>query len=179
MSLLDRLEKQKLSLAEEKPTEVSSANKTVRIDEYAELKGRIHNEFIEAVNQQDISLFNIQGDQEAELIKIMESIVDAKASSMSRTERAKLLKETFNDVMGLGPLEPLLNDNEVTEIMVNGPYQVYVERKGKLELTDVVFKDNNHVMNIISRIVSSVGRRVDESSPMVDARLSDGSRFNV
>jgi pilus assembly protein CpaF len=81
--------------------------------------------------------------------------------------------------MGLGPLEPLLNDSEVTEIMVNGPYQVYVERKGKLELSNVVFKDNAHVMNIISRIVSSVGRRVDESSPMVDARLSDGSRFNA
>jgi pilus assembly protein CpaF len=81
--------------------------------------------------------------------------------------------------MGLGPLEVLLNDNEVTEIMVNGPHRIYVERKGKLELSDVVFKDNNHVMNIINRIVSQVGRRVDESSPMVDARLVDGSRFNA
>ncbi|MDD3301007.1 MAG: CpaF family protein, partial [Bacteroidales bacterium] len=97
----------------------------------------------------------------------------------SRTERTKILKEIFNDVMGLGPLESLLNDDDVSEIMVNGPSHVYVERKGKLVLSDVVFKDNNHVMNIINRIVSSVGRRIDESSPMVDARLKDGSRFNA
>jgi len=82
-------------------------------------------------------------------------------------------------VVGLGPLEPLLSDPEITEIMVNGPYNVYVERKGKLVLSDTVFKDDNQVMNVINRIVSSVGRRVDESSPMVDARLADGSRVNA
>lgn len=111
--------------------------------------------------------------------KIMESIIEAKAPNLTRTERSKLLRETYNDVMGLGPLEQLLNDNEVSEIMVNGPYQIYVERKGKIELSNVTFRDNSHVMNIINRIVSSVGRRIDESSPMVDARLKDGSRFNA
>lgn len=179
MSLLDRLEKQKLTGTEEKSVDTPSFNKNAYTDEYADLKERVHKDFIEIINQQDINLFNIKGEQEEELLKVMESIVESKTSNLSRTERSRLLKEIYNDVMGLGPLEPLLNDSEVTEIMVNGPYRVYVERKGKLELSNVVFRDNSHVMNIINRIVSSVGRRIDESSPMVDARLSDGSRFNA
>ncbi|MGD9567367.1 MAG: CpaF family protein [Sedimentibacter sp.] len=180
MSLLDRLEKQKMSVAEENiTTDAPAVNKNVYNDEYADLKERVHRDFIEKVNQQDLSLLDIKGDKEAELLKIMESLIEAMAPHVSRTERSKLLKEIYNDVMGLGPLEALLNDNEVTEIMVNGPHRVYVERKGKLELSDVVFKDDAHVMNIINRIVSQVGRRVDESSPMVDARLMDGSRFNA
>lgn len=179
MSLLDRLEKQKTSAADEKATDISAVNKNVYNDEYADLKERVHRDFIEKVNQQDLSLVDVKDDKEAELLKIMESLIEQKAPHVSRTDRGKLLKEIYNDVMGLGPLEVLLNDNDVTEIMVNGPHRIYVERKGKLELSDVVFKDNNHVMNIINRIVSQVGRRVDESSPMVDARLVDGSRFNA
>lgn len=179
MSLLDRLEKQKTSAADEKATDISAVNKNVYNDEYADLKERVHRDFIEKVNQQDLSLVDVKDDKEAELLKIMESLIEQKAPHVSRTDRGRLLKEIYNDVMGLGPLEVLLNDNEVTEIMVNGPHRIYVERKGKLELSDVVFKDNNHVMNIINRIVSQVGRRVDESSPMVDARLVDGSRFNA
>ena len=179
MSLLDRLEKQKYYNKDEKSSEVTSLNRNIYNDEYLELKERAHKDFIETVNQQDISLFNVKGEQEEELYKIMESIIESKAPNVSRTERTKILKEIFNDVMGLGPLESLLNDDDVSEIMVNGPSHVYVERKGKLVLSDVVFKDNNHVMNIINRIVSSVGRRIDESSPMVDARLKDGSRFNA
>jgi pilus assembly protein CpaF len=179
MSLLDRLEKQKTSAADEKKAEITAVNKNVYFDEYADLKERVHRDFIEKVNQQDLSLIDVKGEQEAELLKIMESLIELKAPHVSRTDRGKLLKEIYNDVMGLGPLEVLLNDNEVTEIMVNGPHRIYVERKGKLELSEVVFKDNNHVMNIINRIVSQVGRRVDESSPMVDARLVDGSRFNA
>lgn len=179
MSLLDRLEKQKSSGgAEDKQVDLNSINKT-NIDEYADLKKRIHNQFIEIVNQQDINLFSIKEEQEEQLIKTMELIVEARASNLSRAERARLLKETYDDVMGLGPLEQLLSDGEITEIMVNGPYRVYVERKGKLELSNVVFRDNTHVLNIIDRIVSSVGRRIDEASPMVDARLKDGSRFNA
>ena len=179
MSLLDRLEKQKYYNKDEKSTEVTSLSKNIYNDEYSELKERAHKDFIETVNQQDISLFNVKGEQEEELYKIMESIIESKAPNVSRTERTKILKEIFDDVMGLGPLESLLNDDDITEIMVNGPSRVYVERKGKLVLSDIVFKDNNHVMNIINRIVSSVGRRIDESSPMVDARLKDGSRFNA
>jgi len=184
MSLLDRLEKQRIINIEEKSSEKKSQdmpvmnNKTYH-DEYAEFKEQVHKLFIETVNQQDLKLFNIDDDQEQQLLKVMESIVDSKSINVSRNEKSRLLKEIFNDVMGLGPLVPLLNDNEITEIMVNGPYQVYVERKGKLELSPVVFKDDTHVLNIINRIVTSVGRRIDESSPMVDARLKDGSRFNA
>ena len=173
MSLLDRLEKQKFSVTGEKSAEITL------YDEYSDLKEQVHKDFIETVNQQDISLFGVKGEQEEELLKIMDSLIEAKAPKVSRTERSKLLKEIYNDVMGLGPLEVLLNDDDITEIMVNGHSQVYVERKGKLELSNVVFKDNTHVMNIINRIVSTVGRRIDESSPMVDARLKDGSRFNA
>lgn len=177
MSLLDRLEKQKSTGTEEKQNEINVAVKT-NADEYADLKRKIHNEFIEIINQQDNSV-NIGEEQEEQLVKTMESIIEVKASNLPRSERAKLLKETYDDVMGLGPLEPLLRDPEITEIMVNGPNHVFVERKGKIEKTAVVFRDNNHVQNVIDRIVSSVGRRIDEASPMVDARLKDGSRFNA
>jgi pilus assembly protein CpaF len=179
MSLLDRLEKQKAG-AEEKQIELNvSINNKIYTDEYADLKKKIHNQFIEIVNQQDINLFSVKEGQEEQLLKTMESIVEVRAANLSRAERSKLLQETYDDVMGLGPLEPLLSDAEISEIMVNGPYRVYVERKGKLELSNVVFRDDTHVLNIINRIVSSVGRRIDEASPMVDARLKDGSRFNA
>lgn len=182
MSLLDRLEKQKITGSEDKQQiDLNINTNSIKgyLDEYADLKSKIHNQFIEVVNQQDINLFNVKEEQEEQLLKTMESIVEVRAASLTRTERSRLLKETYDDVMGLGPLETLLNDTEITEIMVNGPYSIYVERKGKLEMTSVKFRDNAHVLNIINRIVSSVGRRIDESSPMVDARLKDGSRFNA
>jgi pilus assembly protein CpaF len=99
--------------------------------------------------------------------------------AMSRAERAALIMDLLNEIIGLGPIEPLLNDPEIDEVMVNGPFQIYVERRGKLELTDKRFRDNNHVMQVIERIVAPLGRRVDEKSPMVDGRLRDGSRFNA
>jgi pilus assembly protein CpaF len=98
---------------------------------------------------------------------------------LNQREQKDLVELLLDDMLGLGPLEPLLADDSVTDIMVNGPNQVYVERKGKLELTDVKFRENAHVMNVCSRIVSQVGRRVDESSPLCDARLMDGSRVNI
>ena len=98
---------------------------------------------------------------------------------LNQREQKDLVELLLDDMLGLGPLEPLLAEETVTDIMVNGPYQVYVERKGKLELTDVKFRDNQHVLNICSRIVSQVGRRVDESQPLCDARLLDGSRVNI
>jgi len=94
-------------------------------------------------------------------------------------DRKKVVQELINDLTGYGPINPLLNDIDVSEVMVNGAYRVYVERKGKIELTDVQFRDNEQVMNIIEKIVSPLGRRIDESSPMVDARLPDGSRVNA
>lgn len=98
---------------------------------------------------------------------------------INQLEQRDLITSLLNDMLGLGPLEPLLADDKVTDIMVNGPKQVYVERGGKLELSDVTFADNAHVMNIATRIVTQVGRRIDESTPLVDARLADGSRVNI
>jgi pilus assembly protein CpaF len=94
-------------------------------------------------------------------------------------ERERLIDEVLDETFGFGPLEVLLKDPTISDIMINGPFKVYVERRGKMEKTDIKFRDNNHLMQIIDRIVSKVGRRIDETSPMVDARLPDGSRFNA
>ncbi len=110
---------------------------------------------------------------------VVENMIAQEGIPLSRPERDRLVVEIQNETMGLGPLEPLLADTEISDIMVNGPHGVFVERRGKIEKTDVTFKDNEHLMAVIERIVSKVGRRVDEASPMVDARLADGSRVNV
>lgn len=108
-----------------------------------------------------------------------QAILDGESIVLTRSERQRMFESIENDIIGLGPIEPLLEDPEVSEIMVNGPKQVYVERRGKLVRTDVTFLNDEHVMRIIDRIVAPLGRRVDESSPMVDARLKDGSRVNA
>ena len=105
--------------------------------------------------------------------------VEEEGLALTRAERVRMLEQITDEIIGLGPLEPLLRDESVTEIMVNGPRQVYIERGGKLELTNVTFQNDDHVMRIIDRIIAPIGRRVDESSPMVDARLVDGSRVNA
>lgn len=110
---------------------------------------------------------------------VISEILGEEKIHLNLLEQRDLVTMLLNDMLGLGPLEPLLADEEVTDIMVNGPKQVYVERSGKLQLSDVTFRDNAHVMNIASRIVTRVGRRVDESTPLVDARLDDGSRVNI
>ncbi len=105
--------------------------------------------------------------------------IDEEGLALTRAERVRMLEQITDEIIGLGPLEPLLRDESITEVMVNGPRQVYIERSGKLELTNVVFQNDDHVMRIIDRIIAPIGRRVDESSPMVDARLTDGSRVNA
>ncbi|MEP7379043.1 MAG: CpaF family protein [Chloroflexota bacterium] len=105
--------------------------------------------------------------------------LDAEGLALTRAERTRMLEQITDEIVGLGPLEPLLRDESITEVMVNGPRQVYIERSGKLELTNITFQNDEHVMRIIDRIISPIGRRVDESSPMVDARLVDGSRVNA
>ena len=115
----------------------------------------------------------------AQISSIVSEIATERKIRLNMSEQRDLVTMLLNDMLGLGPLEPLLADDTVTDIMVNGPKQVYVERKGKLELTDVVFKDNRHVHNIATRIVTRIGRRIDESSPLCDARLEDGSRVNI
>lgn len=179
MGLLERLEKQKNPRTQEQQAETTSAIAQAHVDEYSELKEKIHGEMIEMINQEIAEKGKIEGNQKDYVFKSIEALVDAKADSVSRSDRSRLVKEIFNNVVGLGPLEPLLEDPDISEIMVNGPSQVYVERGGRLELTSTVFRDNQHVMNVLNRIVSSVGRRIDEASPMVDARLADGSRVNA
>lgn len=114
-----------------------------------------------------------------QISRVVEEILGEHKIQLNLIEQRDLVTMLLNDMLGLGPLEPLLADDSVTDIMVNGPFQVYVERKGKLELTDVTFRNNAHVMNIATRIVSRIGRRIDESQPLVDARLEDGSRVNI
>ena len=129
----------------------------------------------------DLSLIGTLEDREArrQIREICERLMADEQVPLSVVSRQRVIRRIEDEVLGLGPLEPLLADRTISDILVNGPEQVYVERRGRLELTEVRFNSNAHLMNIIDRIVSSVGRRVDESSPMVDARLKDGSRVNA
>lgn len=182
MSLLEKLEKQKMKQHTEAVTEkVNSLNKgnVTFVDDYSDLKEKVHTEIIELINNEAARGNDITENQEEYLLKSIEGLIDVSVSGISRSDRLRIQKEIYNNVVGLGPLEPLLEDEDISEIMVNGPYNVYVERRGKLELSTTVFKDNQHLLNVINRIVSSVGRRIDETSPMVDARLADGSRVNA
>jgi pilus assembly protein CpaF len=121
--------------------------------------------------------------QRAELARQLQAVIGEilveQKIQLNQLEQRDLVTVLLDDMLGLGPLEPLLADETISDIMVNGPKQVYVERRGKLELTDVAFRDNGHVMSVATRIVTQVGRRVDESTPLVDARLADGSRVNI
>lgn len=138
------------------------------------MKEKVHSEIIEEINKQATSYID-----DVSVRKLIEESIENLAESVPRSDRAKLSSDIFNDVMGYGPLEELLSDPQVTEIMVNGPKKVYVEKQGKLTLSTLTFRDNQHVINVIDRIVSPIGRRIDEASPMVDARLKDGSRVNA
>jgi pilus assembly protein CpaF len=129
----------------------------------------------------DLSLLSTVEDKEArrQIREVCENLIAEERAPLSLASRQTIIRRIEDEVLGLGPLEPLLADKSVSDILVNGPQQVYVERRGKLELTDIRFNSDSHLINIIDRIVSAVGRRVDESSPMVDARLKDGSRVNA
>src|SRR4051812_32856115 len=113
------------------------------------------------------------------LQNLFDQIVETEGVILTRAERQRLFEELSSDVIGFGPIEPLLQDSTVSEVMVNGPHKVYIERRGKLVLSDVEFEDDEHLRRIIDRIVSPLGRHVDESSPICDARLPDGSRVNI
>ncbi|HLC06373.1 MAG TPA: CpaF family protein [Anaerolineales bacterium] len=147
-------------------------------DAYQDLKSRIHRRLLDSLDLSNLARIS-QEVLESEITRAVEGLVHAESVPLNRLERERLIVEVLHETLGLGPLEPLLDDPHLSDILVNGSQQVYVERFGKLELTDVVFKDDAHLMQIIDRIVSKVGRRVDETSPMVDARLPDGSRVNA
>ncbi len=143
-----------------------------------EIKVELHKQLLDNLN---LSALDSAPEKElrAEIQSIASEVLSEMNVVLNRDERQTLNAELFDEVTGLGPLEPLLKDDDVNDILVNGPHQVFVERNGKLQLTDVTFKDERHLLRIIDKIVSAVGRRVDESNPHVDARLSDGSRFNA
>lgn len=176
MGLLDRLEKQKQAVPGEAETMVH--NSAVHTDVHKDLREKTHKEVIDIINKKSIKN-DVNEESNESIRKIINDVLDLYAGDMNRPEKNKILKELYDDVVGLGPIEELLENPDVTEIMVNGPYNVYVEKKGKLTLSEVHFRDNEHVLNVIDRIVAPIGRRIDESNPMVDARLLDGSRVNA
>src|SRR5206468_2346317 len=145
---------------------------------FSDVKNRIHLTLIEDLGRQ---LFNTEIDQKTLDLRVHEELRRrlAAEAGISRDDRQRLVSELADDILGHGPLERLLEDETVTEIMVNGPYDVWVERAGRLHRTPVRFTDDSHLRRIISKMVAQVGRRIDESSPMVDARLPDGSRINA
>ncbi|MDQ3586347.1 MAG: CpaF family protein [Pyrinomonadaceae bacterium] len=145
---------------------------------FQEMKSRLHRAII---NRMDLTkLGQLEPEQlHAEVAKLAEGLLAVEQTPLSFNERERLVEEVRHELFGLGPLEPLLADPTISDILVNSPYNIYIERRGKIERTDVTFKDDEHLMRVIERIVSTVGRRIDESSPMVDARLTDGSRVNA
>src|SRR5262245_4277147 len=158
-----------------KPVDLSAVPTT---SEFQQLKARLHREVLDRLNlespqqmDRDTATQGIRG--------LITDLMNQESTPLSTSERRVIMDEILDEIFGLGPLEPLLADTSVNDILVNTHDQIYVERQGRLETTPVSFKDDNHLMQIIDRIVSRVGRRIDESSPMVDARLADGSRIHA
>ena len=145
---------------------------------FQEMKSRLHRALINRMDLTKLAALT-QEQIHAEVSRLAENVLAQEAMPLSTADRDRLVNDVQHELFGLGPLEPLLADPTVCDILVNSHGKIYVERRGKLEVTDVAFKDDEHLMRVIERIVSSVGRRIDESSPMVDARLRDGSRVNA
>jgi pilus assembly protein CpaF len=144
-----------------------------------QIKTAVHQELIRRMDLEKISEMHENRASQQQLLDVILQLIDEQRIPLSLSERDTLAQEVLDEVFGLGPLEPLLQDPTINDILVNTADSVYVERRGVLEKTNVTFQDNQHLMQVIDKIVSGVGRRVDESSPMVDARLKDGSRVNV
>jgi pilus assembly protein CpaF len=151
---------------------------TFEHSEYQQVKADLHRKILDRLDLEKLGRSTGDSAREEVLVLIRNS-VNSEIIPLSFAERERLSREILDEIFGLGPLEPLLKDHTISDILVNRFDKVYIERSGKLELTGLAFKDNQHLMQIIERIVSRVGRRVDESSPMVDARLADGSRVNA
>ncbi len=174
MSLRERLgDRGGLSVVQAAPQIDDAREKALQ-----DLKGRVH---YQVIDQMDLTVLGETPgvDAERELERVIRAVLDAEPDPLSQTERDNLVREIKNEVLGLGPLEPLLADPTISDILVNGHNSVFVERRGRLEKVNVRFRDEEHLVKIIDKIASAVGRRIDESSPMVDARLADGSRVNA
>ncbi len=181
MSLKDRLNRTpEKQLQQEKSYELLFQTGEVS-SEFLQLKERIHNLLIEKVNATP-TWINFSDDEQKDLIReFIDNQLETnfKSVPLNRAEKERLIRELVQETKGYGPLDPLLEDPDISDILVNGAKNIYIEKNGKLHKTPITFKDNNHLKNIIERIVSKVGRRIDEKSPMVDARLPDGSRVNA
>ncbi|HOP11186.1 MAG TPA: CpaF family protein [Oscillospiraceae bacterium] len=171
MGLLDKIDTKKTTDTIKPGTPVQNA------DEFSALRSKVHMEVVEAMNKRE----DRQGKDmsESDTRALIDSILGQNNESLPRSDRGRIADEIYDQIRGLGPLEKLMYDAGTTEIMVNGPKNVYIERKGKIVRTDVTFDDDNQLLNVIDRIVSPLGRHIDEANPMVDARLPDGSRVNA
>lgn len=167
------------ALVAKEPEVVEEAPPIVEVDpEIAKTKETVYSALMERIDPHAATQMQKE-ELEKQITALIREITIEKKLLLNQKELALLAQQITDDMLGLGPLEPLLQDETITDIMVNGAQQIYVERKGKLELTPIRFRDDSHVMNIAQRIVTAVGRRVDESTPICDARLADGSRVNV
>jgi pilus assembly protein CpaF len=169
------------SLAHIHPNAPSSLHAVdTRQPHYQKLKGRVHQELLNRLNLERLTRTKRE-DAEPEIRQIIVAMLEKESATtpLSLHEREAVIGDVINELFGLGPLEQLLKDPSISDILVNRYDRIYIEREGRLEETEVVFSDERHLQQIIERIVSSVGRRIDESSPMVDARLADGSRVNA
>lgn len=174
MSLKSRLERENaLSVPSQEKKKARGIT-----DPYRDLKSRVHRKLVEELEKNPPASTE-GGEFEATVRQLTETILNQDTEFLPRSEKQKIVQAMVNEIVGFGPITPLLNDETITEVMVNGAYQVYYEKAGKLYETDLQFRDNEHVLNVIDKIVAPIGRRIDESSPMVDARLPDGSRVNA
>jgi pilus assembly protein CpaF len=178
MGLQDRIGQKGTAIDLESGAGPPGATQTRRSDPYAELKTRIHNACIGQLGA-ELARKEADSDLSERVLRTVTEQLALDRTPLTREERRQLVREIADDILGYGPIQPLLQDESVTEVMVNGCENVYLERGGKIEHAGVSFVDDAHVLRIIDKIVSQVGRRVDEASPMVDARLPDGSRVNA
>jgi len=146
--------------------------------EFEQIKKRLHNEIIDQLDYEKVGK-TPRDELGRQLRSTLTTLVESRSLPLNRLERERLVEEILDEILGLGPLEPLLRDPQISDILINGYETIFVEKKGKLQRVESKFNNNTHLMQIIDRIVSAVGRRVDETNPMVDARLTDGSRFNA
>ena len=184
VSLTDRLEQARRSsqptaqTGHESPGHVRPG--AVRaVDAFAHVKATVHQALMESLGPQLYDPHLEQSELELRVRQTLQSVINAENTPLAAADRNRIAQEVADEILGLGPLEPLLRDGEITEIMVNGPNDIFVERSGKIFAVDAQFTNDTHLRRTIDKIVSRVGRRIDESSPMVDARLADGSRVNA
>lgn len=183
MSLLERIQKEKKSETVDHGSQQRYRKPALHKDDpYESLKLRIHERIIEEINTNTIKDTDAEGQDEnleKEVSEIIEKFFEDEGTFITKLEKQKLITEIIDETIGFGPINQFIHDQSISEIMVNGPESVYLEKNGRLILSDVTFKDDQHVMRVIDKIVAPLGRRIDESSPMVDARLPNGSRVNV